>query len=120
PVDPDRGDAFEARRSVVASEIGRLEALRDGALAGRDAAERSLAESTLGAELTKPLQLLHRYEMAALRREERARRRLDAARKARQSDAPPAPRPAAPAPAPSSVARPVVVSPPAAAPPPRV
>jgi hypothetical protein len=112
PVDPAGGDALEARRAVVASEIGRLESLRDGALRERDAAERALAESTLGAELTRPLQLMHRYEMAALRREERARRRLDAARAAREHDAPPAPRHADPAPAPQPAPRP---APPASA-----
>jgi hypothetical protein len=100
PVDPARGEVDEARQAVVAEEIARLEALREFLREG-DAEERLLAESTLGAELTKPLQLLHRYEMAALRREERARRRLDDARKGRQAEAPPTPRAAAPATAPT-------------------
>ena len=96
PVDPAGGDALEARRAVVAAEVRRLESLRDGALRDRDAAERALAESTLGAELTRPLQFLHRYEMAALRREERARRRLDDARAAREADGPARPAAAPP------------------------
>jgi hypothetical protein len=119
PVDPGEGDVFEARRAVVAAEVGRLESLRDSLREG-DAEERALAESTIGAELTLPLQLLHRYEMAALRRERWAWRKLDAARKAREPEAAPAPRPATPAPAPTppTVRPPIVARPtPAPAPP---
>ena len=89
PADPAEGDAFEARRALVAAEVARLTALRDGALAERDDEERALAESTIGAELTKPLQLMHRYEMAALAPPAVGLRKLDAARKARRADAPP-------------------------------
>ena len=87
PVDPAEGDAFEARRGVVAAEVARLESLRDGELAIRDAEERAMAESTLGAELTKPLQLMHRYESAALRRQNSAWRKLDEATKGSVTDA---------------------------------
>jgi hypothetical protein len=72
PVDPAEGDAFEARRSLVAAEIDRLAAYREAVLLDSDARERALAETTLGAELTKPLQLMHRYEMAAGWRREAA------------------------------------------------
>ncbi len=96
----------------VASEIGRLTDLRDGVLAESDAHERALAEATIGAELTKPLQLMHRYERAAWSRQQWARRKLDAARKARGEDAAPPvrdepePAPAAPAGTGSARARP--------------
>jgi hypothetical protein len=122
PVDPMGGDVLEARRAVVASEIARLESLRDGRLAERDADERAMAEATLGAELTKPLQLLHRYMTAAWNRYRLALRKLEQARRSREgvpaekprassllkataaisralSQLPPAPRPA-PAPVP--------------------
>ncbi len=123
PVDPAEGDALEARSAVVAAEVARLTSLRDGVLAESDAHERALAESTLGAELTKPIQLMHRYESAALRRQRSAWARLDAARKARGPEvkakaeaepaaiAPPVPRPAP--------ARPATVPAIAVAPPPR-
>ena len=110
PIDPAEGGAFEARRAVVGSEIARLEALRDGDLAVRDAEERAMAEATLGAELTKSLQLMHRYERAAWRRQEVARRLLDAARRDRdgstpdEAKAPPIPKAVAPPPAPRPVA----------------
>ena len=114
PVDPAAGDVLEIRRGVIASEVARLEALRDGVLSDLDAHDRALAEATVGAELTKPLQLLHRYEMAAQRRQQSAWRKLDAARAARtpapapKPAPPPAPRPT-PAVAPSP--RPLAPSP---------
>ena len=108
PVDPAGGDALEIRRGVIAAEIARLEALRDGALADLDASDRALAEATVGAELTRPLQLLHRYEMAAQRRQQAAWRKLDAAR----ADRAPA---AAPKPAPPPAPRPPPRPPPARA-----
>ena len=46
PVDPAVGDVLEVRRAVVAAEVARLTALRDGALADRDADERAMAEAT--------------------------------------------------------------------------
>src|SRR4029077_2858160 len=52
PVDPIAGDVLEVRRGVIASEVARLEALRDGALSDLDADDRVLAEASLGAELT--------------------------------------------------------------------
>ncbi|HEY2156756.1 MAG TPA: hypothetical protein VGH33_14085, partial [Isosphaeraceae bacterium] len=84
PVDPIDGDIFQTRKFLVASEIARLESLRDGRLADRDADERAMAEATLGAELTKPLQLLHRYMTAAWNRYMVARRKLEQARQSRE------------------------------------
>jgi hypothetical protein len=122
PVDPAVGDALEARRAVIASEVDRLTRLADDVLAERDDAQRAMAEATLGAELTKPVQLMHRYEMAAQRREHRARQKLDAARRQRQSAATPAPsppRPVAQAPRPTAAppARPPMLPAPVPAPP---
>ncbi len=85
PVDPIEGDVLEARRAVVAREIARLESLREGRLAERDADERAMAETTLGAELTKPLQLIHRYMTAAWNRYMVARRKLEQARRSRET-----------------------------------
>jgi hypothetical protein len=79
PVDPAEGDVVAARRAVVAAEIARLTDLRDGVLVDLDAGERAMAEQTLGAEFTKPLQLIYRYEMAACRRFDAASKKLQAA-----------------------------------------
>ncbi len=107
PADPAEGDVLEVRRALVAAEVARLETLRDGVLAERDDHEREMAESTVGAELTRPVQLMHRYEQAAWKREQWAWRKLDEARKVRsvpQAAAPPAaPTPPAPKPAPRPV-----------------
>jgi hypothetical protein len=92
PVDPAVGDALAARRAQIASETSRLESLRDGALTDRDARERASAKATIGAELTKPLQLLHRYETAATNRQRAAWRALDRARESREGSPAPAPR----------------------------
>ncbi len=97
PVDPNEGDVLEARRTVVASEIARLESLRDGRLAERDADERAMAEATIGAELTKPLQLIQRYMTAAWNRYRLALRELEKARRGREGV--PVPAAAAKAPA---------------------
>ena len=65
PVDPAIGDALAARRSVVAAEVSRLTRLVDRLAASDELASR-LAEATLGSvELTRPLQLMQRYERAA-------------------------------------------------------
>jgi hypothetical protein len=105
PADPAGGDVLARRRALVASEVARLEALSDGALAARDELERAMAEASLGAEFSKPLQLMHRYERASWSRGQWAWRKLDEARQARAAGvesravAPPAaPRPAAPRP----------------------
>jgi hypothetical protein len=93
PLDPAKGDTLATRRSLASAEIARLIDLRDGPLANLDASERAMAEETLGAEFTKPLQLLDRYERAA-------RRRFDAASKMLRAAAAPAVKaPAAKAPA---------------------
>ena len=87
-LDPSLGDLFETRSAVVNAEVVRLANLRDGALAGLDAHDRAFAETTLGAELTAPLQLLDRYERAALRRQNAAWRKLNAAKVDAASPAP--------------------------------
>jgi hypothetical protein len=88
PVDPASGDVPAVRKALASAEIARLTGLRDGPLARHDASERALAEKTIGAEFTKPLQLIDRYERAAVRRQQWAWRKLDAGRMAA---APPAP-----------------------------
>ncbi len=80
-VDPAEGDAPEARRRLAVEELGRLEGLRDGGLARLDATERALAEKTLGAEFTRPMILLDRYERAAIRRQQWAWKALVASQK---------------------------------------
>jgi hypothetical protein len=79
PLDPSVGDVVAARRSLASAEIARLIDLRDGPLADLDASERAMAEETLGAEFTKPLQLLDRYERAACRRFDEASKMLRSA-----------------------------------------
>ncbi|HEY2158642.1 MAG TPA: hypothetical protein VGH33_23630 [Isosphaeraceae bacterium] len=132
PADPIEGDVLGARRALIASEVARLETLRDGVLAERDDHERVMAESTVGAELTKPLQLIDRYERAAWNRARWAWRKLDEARKARSVNPPgrastsvsvvhvsaakPAPRPM-PGPAAATPARDVTSPEPTPAPP---
>jgi hypothetical protein len=107
PVDPIGGDVVAARKSLASAEIARLGDLRDGRLSDLDASEQRLAEQTLGAEFTKPLQLIDRYERAATRR-------YDAACKVVRTHAPSAV--SAPAPKPSPVPRPVAVVMPTPAP----
>jgi hypothetical protein len=102
PVDPALGDVLTVRRALVAEEIARLEELRDGILSDLDASERAVAETTLGAEFTKPVQLMYRYERDATRRMQWAWKRLDAAREDRPLETR-----KAPAPAPSHATRPV-------------
>ncbi len=83
PVDPVEGDVLEARRATVASEVARLESLCDGCLAERDDDERAMAEATLGAELTRPLQAIHREMTSAWNRYQLALCKLEQARRAR-------------------------------------
>jgi hypothetical protein len=80
PVDPAEEDVPGARMDLVGAEIARLESLRDDVLIEDDAHERAAAESTLGAELTRPVQLMDRYERAAWSRARWAWRKLDDAR----------------------------------------
>jgi hypothetical protein len=103
PVDPIVGDIVAARKSLASAEIARLGELRDGRLSDLDASERRLAEQTLGAEFTKPLQLIDRYERAATRR-------YDAACKVVRTPAPPAVSAPAPKPIAAPVPRPVAVA----------
>jgi hypothetical protein len=101
-VDPAVGDVVAARRALATAEIARLTDLRDGPLADLDASERAMAEQTLGAEFTKPLQLIERYERAACRRFDAASKKLRTTAKAAvKTPAPPKP---APPPQPSFVA----------------
>jgi hypothetical protein len=88
PVDPAEGDVPAARRALAMAEIARLTDLRDGTLARHDASERAMAERTLGAEFTKPMLLLDRYERAAVRRQQWAWRKLETGRKAGTPAAP--------------------------------
>jgi hypothetical protein len=78
PVDPAEGNAVAARRAIASAEIARLTGLRDGPLVSLDASERAMAEETLGAEFTKPVQLIYRYEQAACRRYDAASKKLAA------------------------------------------
>ena len=80
PVDPSKGDIFEVRSRIVESEIRRLTEVRESAV-GFDKSERDLAEQSLGAEFTKPVQLLDRYERNAIRRQQWAWKRFDAAKR---------------------------------------
>jgi hypothetical protein len=89
PLDPAKGDTLATRRSLASAEIARLIDLRDGPLADLDASERAMAEETLGAEFTKPLQLLDRYERAACRRFDEASKMLRAASPAAKAPAEP-------------------------------
>jgi hypothetical protein len=90
PVDPAEGDVVAGRRAIASAEIARLTDLRDGPLARLDASERAMAEETLGAEFTKPLQLIDRYERAACRRFDAASKKLrDAATPAAKAPATP-------------------------------
>ena len=68
PINPAHGNVFETRILVVNTEIARLTDLRDQVLVGLDARDRAVAETSLGAEFTKPMQLLDRYERACFRR----------------------------------------------------
>jgi hypothetical protein len=114
PVDPVDGDLFAIRCDLVDSEIRRLATVRESTI-GLDDTERALAEQSLGAEFTKPVQLLDRYERNAFRRQQWARRQLSAAQRGDApetakpvpvSAAPPAPRAIPPAPQPALVASP--------------
>jgi hypothetical protein len=104
PVDPPVADIVGARRALALAEIARLTALRDNDLANLDASDRAMAEQTLGAEFTKPLQLMYRYEQAACRR-------FDAAcKKVRTAPLPATAAKPKPTPPPAPAARPVAVA----------
>jgi hypothetical protein len=96
PIDID----VAARRALASAEIARLTDLRDGPLADLDACERGMAEQTLGAEFTKPLQLIDRYERAATRRYDAACKKVRTAPLPAASAPKPKPTPA-PAPRPA-------------------
>ena len=93
PIDPENRAAFEVRLTVVNTEIARLTDLRDRVLIDLDADDRAVAETTLGAEFTKPMQLLDRYERACSRRQASAWRKLNAAQREGNPVAPTAPVP---------------------------
>ena len=78
PVDPSKGDIYEARQTLIAAETDRLTAARERTR-GLDASERAMAEKTLGVEFTKPMQLLDRYERNAYRRYQLGLKALKAA-----------------------------------------
>ena len=70
-VDPPEGDQAEAkvfRLLLVEAELERLRGRKARAFDLLDEQDRELAEAGIGAELTKPLKLIARYESAAWRR----------------------------------------------------
>jgi hypothetical protein len=77
---------------LVEGELARLRRRKAGALDEIDEHERMTAEAGIGAELSKPLKLLQRYESACWRRQQAALRILQ--------DRTPKPMLAAPPPAP--------------------
>jgi hypothetical protein len=101
PVD----DARAFRLRVVEDQIARLTARKDDVLDPLDAEERAVAETSIGAEMTAPLQRLHRYESACARRYHKALSYfLNRDRKRAPADAPRAPEPRqAPPPVPDTV-----------------
>jgi hypothetical protein len=66
--DPEGGDPFEFRRSLVGEEIDRLEALTNEALIPLDTLERRQAMKGDIALLSKPAKLILRYERDAWKR----------------------------------------------------
>jgi hypothetical protein len=101
-------DARAFRLRVVDDQIARLTARKEEILDPLDADERALAETSIGAEMTAPLQRLHRYESACSRRYSKALKYfLDRDRKRAPAETPRAPEPRqAPPPAPSPVPAP--------------
>jgi len=113
-------DTPTARLEFLAAEIERLEALKADALDDLDAEERAAAEVGLGAETSRELRLLRRYESACSLRMDRAFNRLHAARRDPSAPVDPefsAPEPARPEPPAAVVAAPPVrpAAPPVAA-----
>ena len=71
-VDPPEGDQSEAkvfRLLLVEAELERLRSRKTQAFDLLDEYDRELAEAGIGAELSKPLKLIARYESAAWRRQ---------------------------------------------------
>ena len=109
PVDPTVGDDFSTRMHVVDGELARLAIARKRTV-GLDECERAMAEQTLGAEFTKPVQLLDRYERNAHRRYQLAMKALRASQSGESSETKPIPAATAPKPAPKvEPSRPVSV-----------
>jgi hypothetical protein len=105
-VDPPKGDQSEARvfrLLLVESELDRLRNRKAQAFNRLDEHDRESAEAGIGAELSRPLKLIARYESAAWRRQQAALKSLLGRPKppepvaitppAPPSPAPPAPRP---------------------------
>ena len=80
PIDRADGDELAVRHAVIETEITRLCELRESTRS-HDASERSMAERTLCAEFTKPVQQIDRYERNAIRRQQWAWRKLNEAKK---------------------------------------
>ncbi len=79
-VDPPEGDRSEAkvfRLLLVESELERLRSRKAKAFDLLDEHDRESAEAGIGAELSKPLKLIARYESAAWRRHQAAYRILN-------------------------------------------
>jgi hypothetical protein len=100
-VDPlDGSDPIEHRKNLVAEEVGRLEQLRDEAMAPLDELERERVVSGSGAMLCKEARLILRYEKDAWRRHRESLKALKAPNEANPGPNPlpkpiaiPAPRP---------------------------
>jgi hypothetical protein len=113
PVDARESIPQDDRRAfrlrVVDDQIARLTTRKDEILDPLDAEERAVAETSIGAEMTAPLQRLHRYESACSRRYSKALKYfLDRDRKRKPAEAPRAPESRqAPPPDPDPVPTPV-------------
>ncbi len=78
-VDPPEGGPIEAaslRLALVEGELARLRRRKAEAFDRIDAQDREAAEAGIGAELSRPLKLLQRYEAACWRRQQAAARAL--------------------------------------------
>jgi hypothetical protein len=106
PIDPpDGADPAAFQQALAAAEASRLRALQSGRLDAWDADERAIAETGLGAEFSRPLTTLRRYESALQRRWSASHRYFLARDRAgsgdgKVADASPAPTPAPTPPAP--------------------
>ena len=80
-VDPPEGDQAEAkvfRLLLVEAELERLRSRKARAFDLLDEHDRELAEAGIGAELSKPVKLIQRYEAACFRRQQSALKILNA------------------------------------------
>ena len=90
PVDPAEGDVYQSRLDLVDAEIARLAVVRERTVR-LDHSDRELAERSIGAEFTKPVQLLDRYERNAHRRFALAMKALKSSQSGESSETKPIP-----------------------------